>query len=334
MENQNITVALLLGGASPEREVSKSSCKSVLFALRKLGYKVKVFDPAYGLNQPSDERSFFEEKDYSDVSPTNYIELINSTKFDDVDLVFNGLHGKWGEDGTVQALLDLRGIKHTGTGLLGSAVAMNKSFTKIMFQHFDVQTPKWFVVDSKEKNYELIQNKIKKFFGYPCIIKPNDQGSTVGLTLCRGDSEIKEAVILALKYSEHALIEEYIDGYELTVAVFNNHCFPPLQIKPKKGLYDYESKYTQGMSEYEVPANFPDEVLNHLKHQALLAFTAVGAKTYARVDFRLNRKHESYCLEVNTLPGMTGTSLVPKMAKAVGIEFEELIDRIVKLSLE
>ena len=236
--------------------------------------------------------------------------------------------------GTVQSLLDLRGIKYTGTGVLGSAVAMNKSFSKIMFNHFDVLTPKWFVVNEKEFDNELTQNKIKKFFGYPCIIKPNEQGSTVGLTVCRGDSEVKESVLLALKYSENALIEEYIEGHELTVAVFNNECFPPLEIKPKKGLYDYESKYTSGMSEYIVPAEFPENILNHLKHQALLAFNAVGAKGYARVDFRLNKKNESYCLEINTLPGMTDTSLVPKMAKAVGIEFDELIDRIVKISLE
>lgn len=334
MENNNITVALLMGGAASEREVSKSSGKSILKSLKSLGYKVKVIDPAYGLNQPSDENEFFGSNDYSEVSHKNYIEILNSTQLDDVDVVFNSLHGKWGEDGSVQSILDMRGIKYTGTGVLGSAVAMNKSFSKIMFNHFDVKTPKWIIVDRNEQNYELIQNKIKKFFGYPCIIKPNEEGSTFGLTLCRGDSEVKEAVMLALKYSDHALIEEYIEGHELTVAVFNNACFPPLEIKPKKGLYDYESKYTSGMSEYIVPAEFPEDVLNHLKHQALLAFNAVGAKHYARIDFRVNNKNECYCLEVNTLPGMTETSLVPKMAKAVGIDFNELIDRIVKISLE
>lgn len=334
MENKNITVALLLGGASPEREVSKSSAKSVLLALRNLGYKVKPFDPAYGINQPEDERSFFETKDYSEVSPNNYIELINSTRFDDVDIAFNCLHGQWGEDGTIQSLLDLRGIKYTGSGVLGSAVAMNKSFSKIMFNHFDVQTPKWFVVDGKEKNYELIQMKIKKFFGYPCIVKPNGQGSTVGLTVCRGDSEVKESVILALKYCEQALIEEFIEGHELTVGVLNNHSFPPVEIRPESGFYDYESKYTPGKSVYIVPAELPDDILTHLKHQALLAFSAVGAKVYSRIDFRVNKNLESYCLEVNTLPGMTSTSLLPKAAKAEGIEFEELVDRIVKYSLE
>lgn len=333
MSNFNITVALLLGGTSPEREVSLSSGKSILKALYDLGYKVKVFDPAYGINQPKDQIKFFDSKPYTQISNRNYVELINSTLFDDVDIAFIALHGKWGEDGTIQSLLELRGIKYTGSNILSSAIAMDKCMTKIMFQHYDVSTPKWFIVPNGIVDYQLVKEKIKKFFGYPCIIKPNDQGSTVGLTVCRGEVEVEKAVQLAHEFSSIALIEEYIPGKELTVGILGQQVLPVLEIKPKKGFYDYESKYTQGMSEYEVPANIPPKIADHLQRQALLAYNSVGCSNYARVDFRLSNDNRSYCLEVNTLPGMTSTSLVPKMAKAVNISFEDLIDRIIKYSL-
>lgn len=333
MSNNNITVALLLGGTSPEKEVSKASANSIMKALRYLGYKVKLINPAYGLNQPKEEEKFFEENEYTDISNRNYVEVVNSTMFDDVDVAFIALHGRWGEDGTVQSLLELRGIKYTGSKVLASSIAMDKCMAKVMFQHFDVATPRWFVVHLKENDFNLIRNKIKKFFGYPCIIKPNDQGSTIGLTVCRGDVEVEHAVKKALEFSNKVLVEEYIAGRELTVGVIGQQVLPVLEIKPKGGLYDYKSKYTSGMSDYIVPADIPSKIAEHLHHQALLAFNSVGCESYARVDFRLTKELKSYCLEVNTLPGMTSTSLVPKMAKAAGIGFEELIDRIIKYSL-
>ena len=146
MSNSNITVALLLGGTSPEKEVSKSSSKSIMKALLDLGYKVKLINPAYGLNQPKEAERFFEFKEYTELSNRNYVEIINSTEFDDVDVAFIGLHGKWGEDGTIQSLLELRGIKYTGSKVLASSLAMDKNMSKVMFHHFDVATPKWFVV--------------------------------------------------------------------------------------------------------------------------------------------------------------------------------------------
>ncbi len=333
MSNNNITVALLLGGTSPEKEVSKSTAKSILKALYDLGYKVKVINPAYGLNQPKEESKFFEEKEFTETSNRNYIEVINSTLFDDVDIAFLALHGRWGEDGTVQSLLEIRGIKYTGSKILASALAMNKYMSKIMFQHFDVTTPKWFVVRKGDNDFKLIREKIKKFFGYPCVIKPNDQGSTIGLTVCRGDVEVEKGINDALEFSNTALIEEYISGRELTVGIIGQQVLPVLEIKPKSGLYDYLSKYTSGMSEYEVPAAIPPKIAEHLQQQALLAYNSVGCESYARVDFRLTKDYKTYCLEVNTLPGMTNLSLVPKMAKAAGITFEELVDRIIKNSL-
>jgi len=332
MDNSKITVALILGGTSPEREVSKATGKSILTALRSLNYKVKVVDPAYGLNQPKNEEDYF-GKDCAPMTNKNYVEIINSPLFDDVDCAFLALHGKWGEDGTIQSLFELRGIKYTGSNVVSSALGMNKEMTKIMLQYRRVDTPKWLTA-SMGYDPKTIIKEIKTKFGFPCVIKPNDQGSTIGLTICGNEEMVEEAVNKALALSKTALIEEYIPGRELTVAVLEQQPLPVLEIKPKHTYYDYECKYTSGMSEYEVPAKVSPEIFKYLQAQALIAFNAVGCESYSRIDFRLTPEEKAYCLEINTLPGMTSTSLVPKMAKAAGITFEELIDRIVKYSLK
>lgn len=332
-DNKDINVVLLVGGTSPERQVSKSSGLSIYKALNNLGYKVHVIDPAYGKSQPENVNDFFAEKDFAPVNNRNYIEAINSNAFDNVDIVFLGLHGKWGEDGSIQSLLELRSIKYTGSNILSSAMAMDKITSKILFQHFGVNTPKWIALNSNPPNIDLLKKDIISKLGYPCVVKPNDQGSTVGLTICKSDKELDDALKLASQFADKILIEEFISGHEVTVGILDNIAFPPLEIKPKHGIYDYECKYTHGMSEYEVPANFPDEVKSELQSQALKAFEAIECNVYARIDFRVSNDYKIYCLEVNSLPGMTSTSLVPKMAKAVGISFEELIDKIIKLSL-
>ena len=326
-------VALLVGGTSPEREVSKMSGKGVLGALKELQYPTKIIDPAYGLNQPKEEEKFFLEKNYSEISNRNCIDAINSNLLDGVDVVFSALHGKWEEDGTIQSLLELRGLKYTGSKVLASALAMDKEMSKVIFRQAGVQTPDWFVVSLVNLEPKKIINNIKQELGFPCIIKPNDQGSTVGLKLVKEESDVEEAVNVALQFSNKTLIEKYISGRELTVAVLINEALPVLEIVPKSGLYDYKSKYTSGMSEYIVPAKISDEVAKTAQEQALIAFHSLGCEGYARVDFRLSDESELFCLEVNTLPGMTPLSLVPKAAKAVGISFEELIKRIIAQAL-
>ncbi len=333
IENSQIRVALILGGTSPEREVSKSSSKSIYKALKSLGYQIRLVDQAYGKNQPMNEDDFFAEKDYSVLSNRNYVEAINSSLFDEVDIAFLGLHGKWGEDGTIQSLLELRGIKYTGSSVISSAMSMDKIMSKILFQHYGISTPKWIAIEKRNLDTEKIKKEIKEKFGYPCVIKPNDQGSTVGLTICQTEDEVSEAVKLAFQFSGKVLIEEYISGHEVTVGIIDNKALPVLEIKPKHGIYDYECKYTHGMSEYEVPANLPENVKAELQSQSLKAFQALECSSYGRIDFRVSNDFKTYCLEVNSLPGMTSTSLVPKMAMAVGITFEELIDKIIKLSL-
>ena len=326
-------IALLLGGTSPERDVSKHSSASIYEAIKNLGYDCRLIDPAYGINQPDNPEDFFSDDNQFAISDRNYIEAVNSDLFNEIDLAFIGLHGRWGEDGVIQSLLELRGIKYTGSKVLSSSLSMDKSMSKMLFRHYGVDTPKWFSIADKSADVNALKRMIEKEFGFPAVIKPNDQGSTVGLTVCRKPDEIKNALGLSFRYSNKTLIEEYIPGREMTVAVLENKALPVLEIKPKSGLYDYESKYTAGKSDYIVPADIPEKTSQKMQEQAILAFNALGCEIYGRVDFRMNDNFESYCLEVNTLPGMTATSLVPKMAKAVGISFEQLIERIIHLSL-
>lgn len=332
MEKNNIKVALLVGGASPEREVSKDSSRSIYNALINLGYDVKLIDPAYGKNQPDEIEGFFAEKEYSEISSANYVDAVNSNLFEGIDIAFLGLHGKYGEDGLIQALLELREIKYTGSDVGSSSIAMNKEMAKILFNHFNVNTPKWISINKSFDVKDLI-SKIENQIGFPCVVKPNNQGSTVGLTICKDENSVEEAVSLSLNFSGKVLIEEYISGRELTVAVLEDKALPVLEIKPEHGLYDYECKYTEGKSQYIVPAEIPEEVAKFMRKEALTAFKALGCSVYGRMDFRLSESNVPYCLEVNTLPGMTSTSLVPKMAKAVEISFDDLIDKIIKLSL-
>jgi D-alanine-D-alanine ligase len=333
MPDKKIKIALILGGTSPEREVSKLSGLSIYKALLKLGYDTVLIDPAYGEDQPKNVEAFFANEDFTEISNENYVKALNMKLFDSIDLAFLALHGKWGEDGTVQSLLELKGIKYTGSNVVSSAVTMDKAMSKILFQYYNIKTPKWITVSSNNYDLSSLVKEIEKKVKYPCVIKPNDQGSTVGLTICENESTVNEAIKLAMKFSDTALIEEYILGRELTVGILGQEVLPVLEIKPKHNIYDYECKYTPGMSEYEVPAKISDELSDNLRKTSLTAFKALGCEGYARVDFILSKDNVGYCLEVNTLPGMTSTSLVPKMAKSVGISFEELVDRIVKSSL-
>ncbi|MFZ2322276.1 MAG: D-alanine--D-alanine ligase [Ignavibacteriaceae bacterium] len=332
--DKKLKVLLLLGGTSPEREVSKSTGKSVYSALLNLGYQVVVLDPAYGINQPLEVEKYFTENDYSEISNENYLDAVNLISPSEFDVAFLALHGKYGEDGTIQSLLDLKGIKFTGSKVLSSAIAMDKIMSKILFEEYNVPTPKWFHFKFGEKSNGEVKQLIEKKFGFPAVIKPNDQGSTVGLTICKTASQLDEAISNAFKYSDRILIEEYIAGREMTVAVIDNTSLPVLEIRPKHGIYDYECKYTSGMSEYIVPAEITEEVSQAMQEIAILACNSLRCEVYARVDFRLGSDNNIYVLEVNTLPGMTSLSLVPKMAKAVGISFEQLVEKIINLSLQ
>ena len=334
MNIKDLRIALILGGTSSERSVSKLSGQAIYKALIAMGCKPVVIDPALGIHQHKDINLYFSTDSNSEISNDNYIRAVNSKLFDNIDIAVLALHGRYGEDGIIQSLLELRGIKYTGSKVLASALAMDKIMSKILFQHYNVRTPKWVAIENHQNDYSSIVEKIKTELGFPCVVKPNDEGSTFGLTVCQSMDELPEAFDLARRYSTRILVEEFIDGREITAAVLGHQSLPVLEIKPKHSVYDYDCKYTSGMSEYIVPAEIPEDAAKEIQSQTLDAHIALGCEVYSRTDFRLTNEMIPYCLEVNTLPGMTSTSLVPKMAKAVGISFEELIEKIILLSLE
>ncbi len=337
-----MNIALVVGGISSERKVSLASGRAILKALRENGHNVKVIDPKYGDSEVQENVIFKDlvSKEYPTyeemqkllkASKRKVIECVNSKLFDNVDIVFIGLHGKYGEDGRIQTLLELRGVKYTGSDILSSAIAMDKNVTKMIFRNYDIPTADWILFSRKD---EINPKKVLKRISLPFVIKPNDEGSTVGLTIVNKESEIKEAIELALKYSDKLMIEKYIKGREITVSIVGDKAYPLIEIKPKDGFYDYHHKYTKGMTEYICPADVSKEVSERAKEIALRAYHSIGCSVYSRVDFLLDDNDELHCLEVNTLPGMTELSLVPKAVKVEGMEFNELIENIISLSLK
>jgi D-alanine-D-alanine ligase len=259
------------------------------------------------------------------------LDCVQSSVLDDVDLVFIALHGMWGEDGTVQALLEMRGVRYTGSGVLASALAMDKAMSKVMFRHAGVLTAEWFLVEHETPSSEI--ERTSRAIGFPLVVKPNIGGSTVGLSIVQTPEKLSAAIEEARRYCPAVLLEKYIDGRELTVAILGDEALPMIEIRPEGGFYDYQHKYTRGMTEYLCPAPVPENIAQTVYDQAMLAFRSLGCRVFGRVDFRLNEEGDVYCLEVNTVPGMTGTSLVPKAAAVAGMSYGAVCERIVQLSL-
>jgi len=337
-----MNIALLTGGLSSEREVSLSSGRGILKALLSLGHNVTVIDPIFGKEKVEEEQVFKDKvsKEYPTLdkirvlqkeSSRKLLDCINSDLFDNIDLAFLGLHGKYGEDGRVQTLLELRGIKYTGSGVQSSCIAMDKDYSKIVFYRNGIPTPDWqALTDADDTNYD----ECLKRFGSPIVIKPNDEGSTVGLSIVNNEEDFNKGLKLAFSYSEKVLVEKYIKGRELTVSIIDGNAYPVIEIVPNEGFYDYEHKYSKGMSKYVCPAIIPEDVSKKAKEMALVAKKALGCKVYSRVDFLMTESNELFCLEVNTLPGMTELSLVPMAANASGLDFNGLINKIILSSLK
>jgi D-alanine-D-alanine ligase len=329
-------IAVLLGGTSAEREVSLSSGLAVVRALREQGHQVDAIDTARGYIPADQEPGLLPEgvhaappeETEASLTPAGLGEL---PQLREAEVAFLALHGGAGEDGTVQALLDMLGIRYTGSGPLGSGIAMDKDVTKRLLRDADVPTLPWRIARAPDFGYD--PDAIEDFVGYPAIVKPSRQGSSVGLTVVREPEALRAAVDEAARYDTEVMIERFVKGRELTVGVLGEQPLPPVEIRPKKGLYDYESKYTPGMTKYLCPAPLDQEEVAQIQAYALRAFKVLKLRGYARIDFILARER-LFCLEANTLPGMTATSLLPKAAAAVGISFPELCERIVRLALE
>ena len=329
-------IAVLFGGTSAERDVSLASGSQVVPALREAGHEVLAVDTARGLLN-SDEEKRFLMSGVAAAPPANEelaiiragsAELTKAGALKDVDLVFLALHGGTGEDGTIQAFLDLAGVAYTGSGHAGSAAAMDKDMSKHLFRAAGIPTPDWLMapVDAEEVGARL---------GFPVVVKPNKQGSTIGLSVVRCAKDFQPAVDSALRYDDEVIIEQFIAGREFTVGILRDQALAVGEIIPERAeIFDYESKYQAGGAREIFPADLPPDQARWVADLALRAHRALKLQDYSRVDFRRDTEGAFFCLEVNTLPGMTATSLLPQSAAAVGISFPALCDQICRLAIE
>ena len=342
-------IVVMCGGLSMERNVSLSSGTLICRALRAQGHRAVLVDMFYGLedyqcapealfeNLPplEDVRIAEAEPDLEAVraarkwkSPSmigkGVLELCQLA-----DVVFLGLHGTCGEDGRIQAALDLLGVPYTGSGYLGSALAMDKNLTKQLIMPAGVRTPRWRIAQYGSEDIAKIVAETE----LPCVVKPVDNGSSIGVSIAHAPEELEKALMENLKFGR-VMLEQYIKGRELDVGVLDDHALPSIEIIPKQGFYDYKNKYQAGATLEVCPAELDPEVERRLGEAALTVHRQLGLKDYSRSDFMLDEKGDLYFLEINTLPGMTPTSLMPQEAAAAGIGYEALCQHLVDLALK
>lgn len=324
-------IAVLFGGDSMERDVSVASAAKVVAALRSRGHEVLAVDAYRGRLSPSDEQAAFAqtikrlppEKTAGPGLPA----VVGSSYLADIDLVFLALHGGTGENGTVQSLLDLAGIRYTGSGRLGSALAWDKDVAKRLFRAAGVPTPDWLMAP-------VAGTAVEELIGYPAIVKPSGQGSTVGLTLVESGAGLEAAIAEAGRFDLQVMVERYIPGRELTVGILDDTALAVGEIIPEQGpIFDYTAKYQVGAAQEIFPADISEELARRVQDLGLRAHRALKLDDYSRVDFRLDADENAWCLEVNTLPGLSSGSLLPRSAAAAGIAFEDLCDRICQAAL-
>ncbi len=329
-----LRVTVLLGGTSEERRVSLASGRAVVEALRSRGHEVLAVDPAFGAIPVADEDRYLGGA--VGATPPDLEELARMGRsalgaalaelpaVREADVVFIALHGGDGENGRIQALLELAGVRYTGSGPLGCAIASDKRLSKELLAVAGVPTPPWAARTASS-------GAVLETLGLPLVVKPSNGGSTVGLTIVRRAAELEPAIGLAARYDSDVLCERFVPGRELTVTVLDGEALPAVEIFPGHEIYDYESKYTPGMSRYETPADLAAEEAERLSDLAVRAAEALRQASFTRIDFR-RHEHDGvfWCLEANAVPGLTATSLVPKAAAAAGIPFPELCERIAR----
>jgi D-alanine-D-alanine ligase len=292
-------VAVMMGGLSKEREISIKTGKAILKALTEKGYTAAPIDVGDDIAE-----KLVKEK---------------------IECAFLALHGRFGEDGTIQGMLELMRIPYTGSGVLASALAMHKVMSKKFFLCEKIPTPRYEVFQREEIKKEL-PGKIS--LPLPIVVKPAREGSTIGVSIVRKDEELGPALAKAGEYDEEILVEEFMKGREITVGILENIPLPVIEIAPKSGFYDYHSKYTKGETQYILPARIPREKYLYAQEMSLKAFQKLGCTGVARVDLMTDENENPFVIDVNTMPGMTETSLLPMAARYAGIPFEDLVERI------
>jgi len=323
-----VKIAVLFGGTSTERDVSVASGSQVIGALRKAGHEVVAVEASQGVLLPEQEHQVLSERiDRLPPGETAAPEpqlpaIVASAGLEDLDLMFLAMHGGIGEDGTIQGLLELAGIPYTGSDALGSALAMDKDVAKRLFLAAGVPTPRWLMTP-------VTPEEVDQQTGFPVIVKPNGQGSTVGLSLVTDRSRLDGAIDLAAGFGGQVMVEQYIPGRELTVGILDGVALAVGEIIPETGdIFDYTAKYQSGAAQEIFPADLSERDAERVRELGLTAHRALKLASYSRVDFRMDADGGLWCLEANTLPGLTAGSLLPKSAAAVGISFPELCERI------
>jgi D-alanine-D-alanine ligase len=331
-----VNVAVLFGGTSEERDVSIASAAQIIPALRALGHQVFAVDTASGRLDLAQERQLLSAAVAPAPPSATAIARVRSgaiasstltCDFRDADVVFLALHGGAGEDGRIQALLDLAGLAYTGSNHIASAAAMDKDLSKRLFRSVGVPTPDWLMAPAAS-------DEVGRSLGWPAIVKPNKQGSTVGLSVVREAAELQDAVDRALRFDDEVMIERFIPGREFTVGILDGLALPVGEIIPPGDVFDYESKYQTGGAREVFPAVIAAEESALLQEFARRVHRVLKLGAYSRTDFRRDPAGEFWCLEANSLPGMTATSLLPQAAKTAGIGFPELLDRICRGALK
>lgn len=342
-------IVVLAGGLSPERNVSLSSGTMIAHALRELGHQAALVDMYFGLEDYQGAVADYFQAPLTDrwkqvdpkapdleeikaarkwKSPSQFgrgvLELCQMA-----DIVFLALHGTCGEDGRVQATFDLLGIRYTGAGYLGSGLAMDKDLTKRLIAHLGVDTPQWKRVNYTEKEVDSLTSTTR----VPCVVKPVASGSSIGVSIAHTKKELHAALLDGLRYGGQCVLEQYVAGREIQVALLADKALPSIEIIPKKGFYDYENKYQPGAAEEVCPSPIPPEWEKRVGQAALTVYRALGLAVYSRADFIVDQEGTPWFLEINTLPGMTPTSLVPQEAAAAGIDYPRLCQRIIDESL-
>ena len=338
-------IVVLAGGLSPERNVSLSSGSKVCQTLRDRGHEVAFVDMYLGTDaspeflfgaplpadltkvarEAPDLNALKAQRGGESLFGPGGLELCLMA-----DIVFLALHGACGEDGRVQAALALLGIPFTGSGYLGSAIAMDKDMTKRMVIPAGIITPSWETVRYETEDIPALAERLD----LPCVVKPVDSGSSIGVAIAHTPQELEQALIAGLDLGGHCVIEQYISGREIQVGILNDSALPSIEIIPKVGFYDYENKYQPGAADEICPAEISPEWEQRLADAALTVFRTLGLSVYSRADFIVTEDGTPWFLEINTLPGMTPTSLLPQEAAAVGIGYGELCEQIIQYSLE
>lgn len=341
-----MNIVVLAGGTSSERAVSIVTGAKVCEALRKKGHHAILADVFAGLEKPDWGNLF--SPDYDLAESISYIESWND-KIEELsksrkeflgphildicqkaDMAFLALHGANGEDGKLQAAFDLFGVRYTGTGAMGSAMAMNKGITKQIFASGGIPMPKGFMLWRGESSCRLADYGMD----FPVVVKPCCGGSSIGVSIAQTQADYEKALHEAFAWEDEVVVEDYIQGREFSVGVIDNEALPVIEITPLKGFYDYKNKYDPGSAVETCPANLPDEKAKEMQEYARKGHRLLALEAYSRLDFIMHESGQLYCLEANTLPGMTPTSLMPQEAAALGMDFPELCEKLIQVSIK